>query len=158
MSPVVKAKARSQGHGHHQKSHSVIDQSLLTRTPKELYSSNSNAATPHRRSASMLDPFLVNSNPNLKRTTSHIQPLYQKKPLQRVQSQNPHSRSFSLLDEQKLQASAIKLEDLNSRKILHMSTSQLQQMIRSGPDGAAASTSVSHKRSSSTPQKVKSSP
>ena len=57
-------------------------------------------------------------------------------------------RSISLLDEQKLQTSAIKLEDLSSRRILHMSTSQLQQMIRSVPDGAAGS---SHKRSSSTP-------
>ena len=139
----------------------------------------------HQRSRSMLDPSLVNLNPNLKRTNSNVQvqPLYQKKtPQQRILSQN-HSRyskfyrnfsyiiilefhifrsriviynwcffslrSISLLDEQKLQTSAIRLEDLSSRKILHMSTSQLQQMIRSVPDGAAGSSH--HKRSSSTP-------
>ena len=86
MSPVIKAKNRSQIY--HQKSHSVIDQSPMMK-PKEIISTNN--VSPHRRSVSMLDPTLVNSNPNLKRTTSHVQPLYQKKPLQRVLTQN-HSR------------------------------------------------------------------
>ena len=89
MSPVIKAKNRSQIY--HQKSHSVIDQSPMVK-PKEIISAN---ASPHRRSVSMLDPSLVNSNPNLKRTTSHVQPLYQKKPLQRVLTQN-HSRLVTL--------------------------------------------------------------
>lgn len=145
MPPVTRGKTK--GHNH-QKSRSLLfENSLSSATPQMMHN---NFATPHRRSSSMLDPAygqapsLVLSSNNLYQPSSQKQQqapahYYSKNAVQ-------HSRSVSMLDEPKLlqnKASAIKLENLSSRKVLNMSTSQLQHL--------AATNRISHKRSSSTP-------
>ena len=151
ISPVV-ARAKRKEHNsssYHQKSYSMAESAFLG-TPKS--SRNEHKYPPiHRRSASMLEPtaapeassrspLLVLSNPQATNSRMLLQP---HRPLERRSSSAAnhfnHSRSVSsMLDQRSERAiSTIRLEDLPSRKILHMSTSQLKQMH--------------HQRSSSSP-------
>lgn len=148
LSPVVKAKNNNAA-VRHTRSTSLLAQDTDSSTPKSRFVPiQQRNASHHRKSVSVLEPMnpssLVLPNPN-------------PPPNSRLLS-NPHhhSRSVSLLDNQRLTrspsavGSAIRLEDLDSRKILNMSTSQLHQLAGSrkmAPKGV----SYHHKRSSSTP-------
>ena len=150
ISPVVaRAKRKEHNSSYHQKSFSMAESAFLG-TPKS--SRNEQKYPPiHRRSASMLEPtaaapeassrspLLVLSKPQAPNSKCLLQP---HRPLERRSSSAAnhfnHSRSVSSVLDQRTERtiSTIRLEDLPSRKILHMSTSQLKQM---------------HQRSSSSP-------
>jgi hypothetical protein len=171
MSPVTRARERV---SQHSKSKSLLvdyTPSVMMTPKSSRLAPHKKQPSPHQRSASMLDPgsilnnqiyppssSLVLSNPDLRQKNpiyssqkpfSTPQQLVQP-PLTRRTIMNNHTRSVSMLEEQQRKPSALKLEDLPSRKLLHMSTSQLQHLVRSGPDGAATAYPL-HKRSSSTP-------
>ena len=135
ISPVMAARAKRQGY-YHQKSFSMAEGSLLA-TPKSSRVENS----PHRRTSSMLvEPVAettLGTPKSLVHSTSHSKLFQPTRPLERRSSSaHHHSRSVSMLDQRNGNLNAIRLEDLSSRKILHMSTSELKQL---------------HQRSSSSP-------
>ena len=144
----------------HRRSSSVLDPK--TSCNLVLSSSNPRLLEPNLSSSNprLLEPNLSGSNPRLREhhlTTSNPRLLA---------SSHNHTRSASMLESSvretpKLsypnhapfsgEASAIRLEDLDSRKILNMSTSQLHRLASNQKMAPKGVVSYHHQRSSSTP-------
>ena len=137
LSPVVKARAQRKEQFYHQKSYSMAENGACLATPK---SSRIEPHYPpiHRHSASMLEQQQPESSSPHQLVFS--KPLQPKRALgRRSSSAANYSRSVSMLDQTGPSERTVnfRLENLSSRQILHMSTSQLKQM--------------NHQRSSSSP-------
>merc|ERR1711971_539195 len=120
----------------HQRSSSLVVQNCPT-TPKSSvrFTTNDMRPHPHRRSASVLEPLSASQNsippePSLVHSRSNLR--LQPSILESRPSVSHHSRSVSMLESGNrlppTNVSAIQLKDLDSRKILNMSTSQLHHL------------------------------
>ena len=152
LSPVVKAKMKEQ----HQRSSSLVAQNICPTTPKSSvrFTTNDMRPHPHRRSASVLEPSAsqnsIPQEPSLVHSRSNLR--LQPSILESRPSVSHHSRSVSMLENSNrppTSVSAIQLKDLDSRKILNMSTSQLHHLAnrKTTPKQPV----LYHQRSSSTP-------
>ena len=177
----AKMREQSAGGHHqlHQRSSSLVVQNsgcqAAASTPK---SSNVRFTTgkvpPHRRSASVLEPTatassasmavagsqssipepgLVHSRPNLRL----LPPPSISEPRPSAARHSNHSRSVSMLEGRgnnitnRQAPPPIQLKDLDSRKILNMSTSQLHHLVNRTTAGPKQNVATYHQRSSSTP-------